>query len=266
MDAAEALAGAEAMRLSCAVMTEALDIAAEHAGLVAQLRAAGTPYRGGQHNDSYSGSGHPFFNVSAPHMRRIGRAWLAAHRKASDAELLAVVASLFTGEAYEEKVLAAILLAANARMRRLGTPTLVDGWLGHLQGWAEIDSLCASVFGPDELEADWRAWRDLIRRLSRDSNINRRRAALVLLTRATRTSSDPRYGDLAFEVIEQLKGERPILITKAVSWLLRSMANHHGAAVASYLDANAATLPAIAVRETRVKLATGTKSGRRRSA
>jgi len=84
----------------------------------------------------------------------------------------------------------------------------------------------------------------------------------VLLTRPTRTSSDPRYRELAFEVIERLKSERPILITKAVSWLLRSMAGHHGAAVAAYLDANAASLPAIAVRETRVKLRTGTKSGR----
>src|ERR1700722_5803813 len=154
-----------------------LAVETEHAGLVAQLRAAGAPYRGGQHNDSYSGSGHPFFNVSAPELRRIGRVWLAARRKADDVDLLAVVARLFTGEAYEEKVLAAILLAANARMRRLGTAALADGWLDCLQGWAEIDSLCASIFGPEEMDADWPAWRDLIRRLSRDANINRRRAA-----------------------------------------------------------------------------------------
>ena len=247
-------------------MAEALEIAAEHAGLVAQLRAAGTPYRGGQQNDSYTGSGHPFFNVSAPELRRIARVWLAGRRKAADADLLAVIARLFTGEAYEEKVLAAVLLGANARMRRLGTAALTDGWLDCLQGWAEIDSLCASVFGPDEMEADWPAWQGLIRRLSRDANINRRRAALVLLCRPTRLSADPRYRDLSFEVIERLKAERPILITKAVSWLLRSMTNHHGAAVAAYLDANAATLPAVAVRETRTKLRTGTKSGRARPA
>ena len=177
-----------------------------------------------------------------------------------------MVGSLFVGEAYEEKVLAAILLGANARMRRLGTPALADSWLDHLRGWAEIDSLCASIFGPDEMDVDWPAWRDLIRRLSRDANINRRRAALVLLTRPTRTSSDPRYRDLAFEVIEQLKSERPILITKAVSWLLRSMATRHGPAVGAYLEVQAASLPAIAVREARTKLRTGTKSGRARPA
>jgi 3-methyladenine DNA glycosylase AlkD len=139
---------------------------------------------------------------------------------------------------------------------------MADVWLDHLQGWAEIDSLCASVFGPEELEADWPAWEGLIRRLATDANINRRRAALVLLTRPTRTSPDPRYRRLALEMVEQLKHERAILITKAVSWLLRSMADRHGAAVADYLDANAASLPAIAVRETRTKLRTGTKSGR----
>ena len=176
-------------------MAGPLDIAAEHAGLVAQLRAAGTPYHGGQNNDSYSGSGHPFFNVAIPRLRQIGRAWLAGRRKAADAELLAVVSSLFTGEAYEEKVLAAILLgAANVpRMRGLGgAPALADDWLDHLQGWAEIDSLCAGVFGPEEMEADWPGWRDLIRRLSRDPNIPTAAARrLVLLTRPTRTSVRP---------------------------------------------------------------------------
>lgn len=243
-------------------MTAVLDIASEHAGLVAQLRAAGTPYRGGQQNDSYTGSGHPFFNVAAPKLRGIGRTWLAAHRKADEGLLLAVVSRLFVGEAYEEKVLAAVLLGASARLRRLATPALADGWLDHLQGWAEIDSLCASVFGVAELTADWPGWERLIRRLAADDNINRRRAALVLLTRPTRTSDDNRFRDLAFAIIGQLKAERPILITKAVSWLLRSMAIRHGAAVADYVEAQASTLPAIAVRETRTKLRTGTKSGR----
>ncbi len=88
----------------------------------------------------------------------------------------------------------------------------------------------------------------------------------MLLAAPTRTSDDARFRDLAFAVVERLKAERPILITKAVSWLLRSMALRHGPAVTAYLEANAASLPAIAVRETRTKLATGTKSGRSRRA
>ena len=243
-----------------------LDVAEQQAALTAQLRAAGKPYRGGQQNDSYTGSGHPFFNVSIPELRRIARAWVAAHRRDADADLLAVTDRLFRGEGYEEKVLAAVLLQSNGRIWREVTPAMVDRWLDDLSGWAEIDSLCAGAFWAEAMAADWPAWRALIERLARDPNINKRRAALVLLTAPTRRSDDPRFRDLAFEVVERLKGERPILITKAVSWLLRSMAPRHVGAVAAYLEANAASLPAIAVRETRVKLATGTKSGRSRRA
>jgi 3-methyladenine DNA glycosylase AlkD len=239
-----------------------VDVRAEHEALAAQLRALGRPYKGGVQNDSYTGGGHPFFNVSAPDLRRLARAWLAAHRKASDEDVLALADALFRGEAYEEKVLGAVLLAYRARARRLATPAMAEGWLDGLTGWAEIDSLCASVFGAAELAAEWPAWSALIGRLSRDPNINKRRASLVLLTRPARTSTDRRFADLAFEVIDRLKGERPILITKAVSWLLRSLTEHHREAVAALLDARAATLPAVAVRETRTKLATGTKSGR----
>ena len=79
------------------------------------------------------------------------------------------------------------------------------------------------------------------------------------LTTATRSSGDPRLNTLAFETLEALKSERPILITKAVSWLLRSMAERDPEPVANHLDQHAASLPAIAVRETRRKIATGRK-------
>jgi 3-methyladenine DNA glycosylase AlkD len=243
-------------------MSDALDPAAEHTALVAQLSAAGQPYGGGDQNDSYTGSGHPFFCVSVPNMRGIARAWLAGHRPQDAAALLAVIDRLFRGEHYEQKVLAAVMLGYSRAASAAATPAMVDAWLRHLTGWAEIDSLCASVFSADEMAADWPGWRELIDRLTRDPNINRRRAALVLLCTPTRTSDDPRFADLAFQVIGALARERDILITKAVSWLLRSMTARHAAAVAAYLDAHRAVLPAIALRETRAKLASGTKSGR----
>ncbi|HEY2707140.1 MAG TPA: DNA alkylation repair protein [Caulobacteraceae bacterium] len=245
-------------------MTAPLDIAAEHAALVRQLRGASTRYFGGDQNDSYTGSGRPFYCVGVPERRAMIRAWLAAHKAAPDAELLAFADALFGGESHEEKTMGALLLGYSARARRGATPAMVDRWLGKLHGWAEIDSLCASVFSAADLLADWPAWRGLIQALSLDANINKRRAALVLLTTPVRTSDDPRFGDLAFEMAERLKGERDILITKAVSWLLRSMAARRGPEVAAYLDREAATLPAIAVRETRTKLTTGTKSGKSR--
>ena len=82
----------------------------------------------------------------------------------------------------------------------------------------------------------------------------------MLLVRPAGKSADPRLYALALETIEALKHEREILITKAVSWLLRALTEHHAAEVGTYLDAQGRTLPAIAVRETRAKLATGRKT------
>jgi len=245
-------------------MTTNLDISAEHASLLDELRAVARPYRGGMQNDSYSGSARPFLNVSAPDRRRIITAWLARHRPSAETELLAMADSLFEGETHEERTLGALMLQASPRARRAATPAKVDRWLGQLNGWAEIDTLCASVFGAEDLAADWPAWKDLIERLGRDANINKRRAALVLLVAPTRTSDDVRFQNLGFETVERLKGERDILITKAVSWLLRAMSVRHASEVAAYLDAHAKDLPAVAVRETRAKLRTGRKSGRSR--
>ncbi|MCW5873642.1 MAG: DNA alkylation repair protein [Anaerolineales bacterium] len=56
--------------------------------------------------------------------------------------------------------------------------------------------------------------------------------------------------------------EKSTLITKAVSWLLRSMTTYHAEAVRRYLAQEAASLPKIVIRETMAKLNTGTKSGR----
>jgi 3-methyladenine DNA glycosylase AlkD len=141
-------------------------------------------------------------------------------------------------------------------------PDHLERWLGQLNGWAEVDSLCQNLFTAEEMLADWAAWERLLDRLSTDVDINKRRAALVLLTGPVHYSADPRFLDRALIAIRRLKAERDILITKAVSWLMRAMTSRHRAAVERVLAEDDGALPKIAVRETRIKLETGTKSGR----
>jgi 3-methyladenine DNA glycosylase AlkD len=239
----------------------------EHARLLAEIRAAAPPPRAGpSERDSYGGSGHPFYRLGVPERRAIARGWIARSRGHDASEALAVIDSLFEGESHEEKTLPGLILAADRTARRAARPSDVERWLGQLNGWAEIDCLCQNVFTAEELMADWPGWRALIERLAADPNINKRRAAMVLLNAPVRGSDDPRFRDLALQVVDRLKGERDILITKAVSWLLRTMAARHRAAVEDYLAREADRLPKVAVRETRIKLATGTKSGRSRRA
>ena len=59
--------------------------------------------------------------------------------------------------------------------------------------------------------------------------------------------------------LSQLKGDKDILITKAISWLLRDLIKHHREQVVYYLDKNSDNLPKIAIRETKNKLITGKK-------
>lgn len=203
--------------------------------------------------------------MTVPARRAVIRAWLRQHRSADGRDLLAVVGGMLTeGDTYEEQTAGGEVLRTRRDVRLLVEPGQLESWLDHQVGWAEVDSLCQSTFPADQLLGAWEEWRSLILRLSESGNINQRRAALVLLTGPVTHSDDARLSDLAFTVIDRLAPERPILITKAVSWLLRCLVKTHREDVVVYLDRKAGDLPAIAVRETRTLLATGTKSGRTR--
>jgi 3-methyladenine DNA glycosylase AlkD len=97
--------------------------------------------------------------------------------------------------------------------------------------------------------------------LSKSKNINKRRASMVLLCKPLTRSDDERLSKTALQMIDSLKGEKEILITKAISWTLRSMVKLHRSELSKYLNKNKTSLPAIAVRETATKLKTGRKNG-----
>jgi 3-methyladenine DNA glycosylase AlkD len=203
--------------------------------------------------------------ASVPQWRTITRTWLRDHGDCTETEVRGVIGTLLAGESDAEKVVATMLVRDHPGVLRSVTPGDIDKWLEHLAGWAQVDSLCQSSLSADHLLADWPAWRKAIRQWATNANINKRRASLVLLTGPVHYSDDVRLRDLAFETITELQRERPILITKAISWLLRAMTTRHPEDVVAFLAAHEDTLPKIALRETRTKLATGTKSGRSRS-
>ena len=232
---------------------------AHHKTLLAEIQKHQRKRAHSQANDSYLSSGHHYYDVSVPARRAMSKAWLKANKAIADEQFIAVVDSLVHGESHEEKTVASILLAYYAPGRAAVGPKKLDAWLDHLVGWAEIDSLCSNVFQAEEMLGDWPAWERFIRKLSRDKNINKRRAALVFLTGPVRYSADKRLAALAFGMVEALKGERDIIITKAVSWLLRSLTDNHKRAVAEYIKRKRDSLPAIAVRESTHKIKTGRK-------
>jgi 3-methyladenine DNA glycosylase AlkD len=163
---------------------------------------------------------------------------------------------------FEEMDIAARLLGVAPKLRVQMPPQKLDYWLNFTHGWAECDVLCQSNFNPEEILSNWKVWEKLLVKFSKDKNIHKRRAGVVLLTKAVRNSPDKKLSNLAFKNTDVLKKEKEILITKAVSWILRALIKHHKEEVADYLNKNKDVLPKIAVREVTNKLVTGKKLGR----
>ncbi len=209
--------------------------------------------------EKYMGTSHHYYNLSTPVKRQIIKDWVKAHKDLTSAQFVALLNSLYEGKSHEEKTMASLLLGYLPKLRKGVKTADLDRWLGHLIGWSEVDSLCQNVFTYSELLGSWKDWQGFIVKLSKDKNINKRRASLVFLTGPVVYSDDNRLKDLAFEMIEVLKHEKPILITKAISWLLRSMVTQHKNEVATYIEENKDSLPKIAIRETTKKIKTGRK-------
>jgi 3-methyladenine DNA glycosylase AlkD len=210
--------------------------------------------------NSYMGNDHVRYPIAAPALRAIAKAWMREHRDLEPDEFANLLTSLIEGESSTEKIMAGIMMGYSSPIQRKFNPMVFDGWLNHLIGWAEVDAVCTGDFTITQLPSDWPKWKKLLNKLSKDANINKRRASLVLFCSAMSRVKDDRIGALAFQIIERLKSEKEILITKAISWLLRSMIKHYRESVEVYLKENADTLPKIALRETMVKLKTGKKT------
>ncbi len=207
----------------------------------------------------YLGNANPSLYVSNPTKRKITKEFLAKHKDVSQKEFIDLLSRLYRGRYTDEKSIAGIFLEYSKAWREKIDPKYVDMWLDHLVGWGEVDSLCQSNFKAEEMLRNWNKWKSLIRKLAQSRNINKRRASLVLLTKPVAQSAEKKFSDLAFENIKELERERGVIITKAISWLLRSLIRNHRKKVEVFLKEYAQTLPKIAVRETARKLTTGRK-------
>jgi 3-methyladenine DNA glycosylase AlkD len=210
--------------------------------------------------ESYLGSNHPQYAISAPVLRKILKEWASKNTSLSPDELRDVVSSLIHGRSITEKIAGGVLLGYAKPTQRKFDIAVFDDWLDQLQGWAEVDSLCTGKFMLLEVPPNFNKWKPLLKRWTKDKKIEKRRASLVVFCSPISHCDDDAMGELALANIDKLKGEKEVLITKAISWLLRSMIHHHRAKVVDYLEENRSTLPAIAVRETMVKLQTGRKN------
>jgi 3-methyladenine DNA glycosylase AlkD len=214
--------------------------------------------------DLYTGTGKPNYALKTASLGQMVRDWLGRHPDLTPSEYEGLLGALSHGTTYNEFIFVGLLLRHRPDLRQTLDPQCLDDWLEYAQGWAEVDSLCQSVFTADEMLARWKEWKRLLVGLRASPNVHKRRASLVLLTWPVRERPDPRLARLAFANIVRLQRDPDILITKAISWLLRNLSKHHRAEVEDFLRDHVDALPRVALREVRHKLDTGVRSGQSR--
>ena len=208
----------------------------------------------------YMGTDKTYHALAAKDKEKITKKFLKDHSDLSPKEFILLLNSLYQGKSHQEISMAGKLLEFSPKFKESFDIKLLNNWLNNTKGWGEVDSLCQSNFSAKNILESWEKWESLLTKFSKDKNIHKRRASLVLLTKAVRQSSDKKLLKIALISIERLKGEKDVLITKAVSWLLRSLVSKNKSLVRDYLEENKNSLPKIAVRETENKIKTGKKS------
>jgi len=223
------------------------------------LKKSGTPT---QHTfqDSYLGNSHPRYPINGPTLRKIARTWMSTHKDMPAKEFEKTLTSLISGKSSTEKCMAGLLLDHSRLPQRKFPPGIFDQWLNQLVGWVEVDSVCTGKYTVSEIPGQWATWQPLLTAFSKSKNINKRRASIVLLCSPLRRSDDVKLAELALKNCDRLKSEQSILITKAISWVLRSAAIRHSDLIKKYVTSNIDSLPKIAIRENLTKIRTGRKT------
>jgi len=207
----------------------------------------------------YLGTDKIFYNFSTKQLVDLVKNFIKVSNL-SPSQTIELLNSLYQfGTTYNEIAIAGKIVSFSKINTSNFDPKNLDLWLNYTHGWAENDVLCQSNFTSDVLLSNWENWSKILKQFNKSQNINKRRASLVLLTKSLNQSEDTRLSKIAFENIEKLKGETDILITKAVSWLLRSLTTFHKDEVLKYLEDNKNSLPKIAYREALSKALTGRK-------
>jgi len=210
--------------------------------------------------NSYLGTSHPRYAITVPALRKIAKTWMTNHPSLSATELSLLLTRLIKGDSSTEKCMAGILLDYSTPEQRKFNPKIFNTWLNELEGWAEVDTLCTGRYSETEIPSQWETWKPLLIRFSKSKNIQKRRASIVLLCSPLLKVTDERMANFALQNALQLAHEKDILITKALSWVLRSMVKRHRRLLERFMVQHKSKLPKIAVRETLTKLKTGKKT------
>jgi 3-methyladenine DNA glycosylase AlkD len=231
-----------------------LDLAAEAGAITATLRAL-APERT---SVPIIRTSRPFYGARVGDLRRTATGWRRRHRHATPAQVAELADRLWNAGIREEQLVACFLLAGDRAALAATDPDRVRAWTALLDNWETTDQLGMNVLGPlVALDPDGRL--PLLASMAADPHPWTRRVALVACTRLARAGDAAELWPRVAELLLGLAGAREAALSKASSWVLRSWLVPCPEEVAAFVGRHQDRLPALAVRETRTKLATGIK-------
>ncbi len=205
----------------------------------------------------------PFYGVGLRDLERVAKRWLREHSDATPREVLALADELWLRAIREEMVTATFLLQHRPDATELFGVRRIDRWGTLLDSWETTDNFGGRVIGPWAV-SDPQGRLPAIERLITRRNPFLRRLALVVCVWFGRLEDSDRWWPQTSQIVLALCDDKEASIPKAISWVLREHLRHSRDTIAAFLDDHWDDLPAIARRETRNKLLTGTKTGKSR--
>lgn len=207
-------------------------------------------------------TGLPFYGAKVGDIRKLARGWVREHGDVDPTQVVDLCDELWHTTVREEILLACFMLDRNEKARDALTSQDFLRWLPFLDNWETTDQVGMLVLAPWIVAAPELRFGEL-EQLSTIANPWGRRLALVGTRGLARTDDAKRYWPRVAKLVLQLASQREAAMPKAISWVLREYLRNCSAQVATFVERHRDELPAIAVRETRNKLAGPTKRASR---
>jgi 3-methyladenine DNA glycosylase AlkD len=196
---------------------------------------------------AYMKSAMPYRGVSSPDQKAVWRRVFATHALSSRAEWQKVALALWRGASFREERYAAIALTdlrEYAAYRTIASVPMFEEMIVSGAWWDFVDAIATHQLG-DVLRVDRPRMSKLMRRWSKDSDLWKRRAAILCQIRFKRDT------DLAllYDCIEPNLADNQFFMRKAIGWALRQYAWVDPREVKRYVKKNRARLSGLSIRE-----------------
>jgi 3-methyladenine DNA glycosylase AlkD len=212
----------------------------------AELEAAAEPAKAPK-MQAYMKSTMPYRGVSSPEQKAIWRRVFPAHLLSSRTEWQEVALTLWRGAAFREERYAAIALTdlrPYSAYRTMAAMPMFEEMIVSGAWWDFVDAIATHHLG-DVLRVDRARMSKLMRRWSTDSDMWKRRAAILCQIRCKRDT------DLAllYDCIESNVADKQFFIRKAIGWALRQYAWVDPREVKRFVNENRGRLSGLSIRE-----------------